>query len=250
MITRAIRSFSTQPKLSRLASTKWYNAEDLKTEYESINSNMIPSVSLTNLNDNTFLELYQFQPLQTSTHWIIPHTMLIGCDPSSFIPKLINNGFTKFISLYEWKHELYEDDIKTYCENMDNIELIAFTIADYAIVDDMETVNFIDELTQNLLTMNKDFSSENPLRHMMYMHCHAGHGRTGLISSLLLQAIYGMDSKTAIKFLNEIHSMRHPDESDINMGRYAMPETEAQFDQVHRLSEQMIQIYNKYSIQR
>ncbi len=78
------------------------------------------------------------------------------------------------------------------------------------------------------------------------IHCFGGHGRSGLMSCLLLQAIYGMESLTAIKFLNHIHSVRHQNESDVNEGHYKMPEDEKQFNQIHDLHESMMPLYDKY----
>ena len=71
------------------------------------------------------------------------------------------------------------------------------------------------------------------------------YGRSGLISALLLQAIYGMEVSTSIKFLNEIHKMRHPHESDIDNGQYRMPESDEQMNQIERLHETMLEIYAK-----
>eukprot|EP00483_Globobulimina_turgida_P009417 UN09436 len=115
---------------------------------------------------------------------------------------------------------------------MGNIELIAFTINDFGTVDDKKTVKFIEELVQKIFTVNKE--------NKIYMHCFGGHGRTGLISSLLLQAVYGMNSFIALKFLSEIHRVRHP-----YCGADRMPESRKQLKQIKRLQRKMIQIHNK-----
>ena len=246
----------------------WYNKKDLRKEYPSIDQNIIPSITLTDFNDDKFLKQYQNKnkELDYSTHWLIPNIILVGEHPTYFVKTLLNDGFTKFISLYEWKHD-YKKDIVKYAKNLDDIELIEYTIPDFEVRNDKETVRFIDRLIQNILTMNKFEKNEKPKdessdehkgnddnmekqtkHNMIYLHCLGGHGRTGLISGLLLQAIYGMDGLTAVKFINYIHNVRHPNESRIENGFYRMPESKEQLNQVIRLNVEMIKIYNKYLI--
>jgi len=86
----------------------------------------------------------------------------------------------------------------------------------------------------------QDDMQQHKMRGLIYMHCLGGHGRSGLLTSLLLQAIYGMDAEISLKFLNEIHQMRHP-----WCSADRMPESKEQRDQIERLHPAMIKLHNK-----
>eukprot|EP01084_Bolivina_argentea_P305276 527355_1 len=228
----------------------WFNDETLIKKYESVDSSIILALCLTDLNHNIFVQQYEYYTgkYKDSCHWLIPNVLLVGADPSGFVQYLVNDGFNVFLSLHEWEND-YKDEIETCCKDMNDIELSTFPINDFGIVSDRNTVMFIDELVHKMVTMNSkrdnvmddDEQKSTAQQHKVYMHCLGGHGRTGLIGCLLLQAIYGMDSDTAIKFINEIHLVRHPYcESD------RMPESTKQRKQIRQLHWDMLQIHDKY----
>eukprot|EP01084_Bolivina_argentea_P230540 388926_1 len=212
----------------------WFNAKKLVKDYQSIDSNIIPSLSLKELNNNSFRKQYEYENRSQSTHWLIPNIILVGEYPNRFVQLLIKDNFTTFVSLDEWKHDDYIDEMKKCCKNMDSIELIAFTIQDFRIVDDKTTAKFVAMLTQKILNIKSG--------NKIYLHCYGGHGRTGLISSLLLQAIYGMNSEISLKFIYEIHKVRHP-----YCGDDRMPESWNQREQIKRLHYTMMKIYKHYN---
>eukprot|EP01083_Nonionella_stella_P124907 377447_1 len=116
-------------------------------------------------------------------------------------------------------------------------KLISLPIPDFEVLDNTKTIEYIDELIKIVFqTTTKK----------VYIHCYGGHGRSGVIGSLLLQAIYGMDSMTAIKFLNHIHWVRHANEVDVNNEKYRLPESNDQRQQIHDLHESMMLLYHKY----
>ena len=252
----------------------WINNEEIQ-KYKSVNTNIIPSLKLTDLNDKEFRAKYKYSSFRDSCHWLIPNLILVGCDPynKDLLKSLLNKTqITKFVSLHEYGHKWYEKYLNKYSNNINNIQLISFPICDFETQDDKKTVKFIHKLTKLILTMNnnnnnnknkinnekeekkdnddnddnnKNVKQQQQQQHIIYMHCFGGHGRTGLISCLLLQAIYGMNALISIKFINEIHKMRHPYESDIDNDDYGMPESNEQINQIYRLNKYMIQIYSK-----
>ena len=272
----------------------WFNDPKLRKEYESVNVDIIPSLLLTDFNDDEFLKQYRYGKAPNSTHWLIPNVLLVGEDPSYFAETLLADGFTQFVSLHEWKHQDYEHVVKKYKKKrggIDAFELRAFTIDDFGTNDDASTLSFIANLMDKILTINprmmnvsnnesgghhqedddkldigdiddiddklgghhqenddildiddiddtlfghdqededgndddaKEKEKENEKEQdehsvyvgKMYLHCLGGHGRTGLISGLLLQAMYGMDTETAQKFVNYVHTTSRVDMGD------------------------------------
>eukprot|EP01084_Bolivina_argentea_P133659 235899_1 len=187
---------------------EWFNNIE-KNKHESIDSNVIQAIQLTDFNQKKHIYTYQYnEEFTRSCHWLIPNLILIGADPyrdndkEGFVQSLVNNGITEFISLHEWEHQTYKDILqKCYKDDDGGVraideKLISLPIPDFEVLDNAKTIQYIDELIKIVFqTTTKK----------VYIHCYGGHGRSGVIGSLLLQAIYGMDSMTAIKFLNHIH---------------------------------------------
>ena len=164
------------------------------------------------------------------------------------------DGFTRFISLYEWQPTWYQDRIKNILKKNKGkkaVEIISFPIDDFGTANDQKTIEFVGNVAHAIIQFgrkNKRNEEEKEEKHekdehKRYMHCLGGHGRTGLISSMLLQIIYGMDDEIAVKFLNEIHRMRHP-----YCGPNRMPESKTQREQIKRLHNRMSQIRDKLRV--
>eukprot|EP00483_Globobulimina_turgida_P001039 UN01041 len=234
-------------KIPRNKKNEWFNNVD-RNKHESIQSDVFESILLSDFNKDKFLHRYQYNiKFKKRCHWLIPNVILIGADPyrdpdkEGFVNNLLNEGITEFVSLHEWDHRMYKEVIeKHYVGTGINVgdKLISLPIPDWGVHDNIKTTQYVDNLLKILLESDK--------KKKIYIHCFGGHGRSGLISCLLLQAIYGMKSLTAIKFLNHIHSVRHQNESNVNEGHYKMPEAKEQFNQIQDLHENMMLLYNKY----
>eukprot|EP00483_Globobulimina_turgida_P006160 UN06170 len=101
-----------------------------------------------------------------------------------------------------------------------------------------------------------------------YLHCMTGHGRTGVISVLLLMCLYKIEWKTALDLLRKYHTNR-----DCRNGKYfynscahamsikddtfnpkkyglqtyyPMPQESSQFRQIKKLQKTMHQIHDQY----
>eukprot|EP01084_Bolivina_argentea_P003776 7110_1 len=231
--------------IPRSKKNEWFNKID-KKKYESINSDMMEPIILTNFNKDKFINRYQYNiKFKKTCHWLIPNIILIGSDPywapskEAFVNYLVKDGITQFVSLHEWDHRFYKKIIEKHYGNSEmHNRLISLPIPDSDIQDNTKTIQYVEDVINIILDADE--------KKKIYMHCFKGHGRSGLMSCLLLQAIYGMESLTAIKFLNHIHSVRHQNESDVNEGHYKMPEDEKQFNQIHDLHESMMLLYDKY----
>ena len=57
---------------------KWYNDNGILKEYKSIDPDAIPSLNLTDLNDNKFIAQYKYPNCSSSCHWLIPGILLVG----------------------------------------------------------------------------------------------------------------------------------------------------------------------------
>ena len=88
--------------------------------------------------------------------------------------------------------------------------------------DDDALLEFIPKLASVVESPNE----------VVYVHCWGGHGRTGIIISLLLVALYQLESEQALHLTELYHSKRVK-------ARLHSPQTTVQFDQVRRLAERL-----------
>lgn len=87
---------------------------------------------------------------------------------------------------------------------------------------DSAVLDFIPKLAERVVTESE----------CVYVHCWGGHGRTGTIIALLLAQLYGMSSERALQLTSLFHTQRENRKSK-------SPQTQAQRDQVVRLSTQL-----------
>jgi protein-tyrosine phosphatase len=96
---------------------------------------------------------------------------------------------------------------------------INFPIPDFGTVDDEAIEKFADTLIERI--NNGD---------VMVIHCKGGHGRSGLISAILLGKLYGhLSADDCLKFVQAVHDTRQVQTGGLS------PETSGQRDQVKRL---------------
>lgn len=147
-------------------------------------------------------EASNFAPTNTSNWLLSPSDRLLtGSYPGDIdIVKheeilhkiVVDNKVNVFISLMEENEQNQFNSYKDIAEDMaqrngETIKFFNFPICDRkaASTDDLLTiVNFIDECL------------ENP-KVVLYLHCHGGHGRTGLVSTFWLAKKYHIDCEQA-----------------------------------------------------
>jgi protein-tyrosine phosphatase len=98
---------------------------------------------------------------------------------------------------------------------------ICFPIPDMSTAKDNATVTFISTLV------------ESSKQGAMYIHCLGGHGRSGLIMSLLYGRLFAKNGEESLAVIKESHSKRqtmHP-----KMRKLGSPQTKAQKKQVIKL---------------
>jgi protein-tyrosine phosphatase len=226
-----------------------------------------------NIADKTVIEeenhSYVFTPLQKEfeineteyygplpeSNWVIKGQLIAGAYPGdenndstniNNLIKVLNCGVTQFsclqkeyvegISESTWRRGYglrpYFEDVQKIIQNKSiyptldtNITDIKFThlsIADCSITDDNETLAVAQKLV-------KDIQNGE----VIYLHCWGGHGRTGIIVSLMLHLIYGITSVEAMRRCKFLHDMR---KAKVNVGS---PQTELQREQVSRIIEKL-----------
>ena len=118
-------------------------------------------------------------------------------------------------------------DLTHFTDNLNKYEVpegmnrIVFPIVDMSIEKDKETVAFII-LLRDILKDGK-----------MYIHCKGGHGRSGLITSLLYGYTYNISGDKCLTVIKEAHSKRktmHP-----KMRKMGSPQMKSQKKQVLKL---------------
>ena len=95
---------------------------------------------------------------------------------------------------------------------------------DHCVPDDDALLEFIPKLASVVESPNE----------VVYVHCWGGHGRTGVIISLLLVALYQLESEQALRLTKLYHSKR------VRTNGQNSPQTVVQFEQVNRLSKKFL----------
>lgn len=125
-----------------------------------------------------------------------------------------------FVSLVE-EHELIKHgDFRPYVDK--SATIVWFPIEDGGIGKDSEIIKLVKEI---LL-----YVRDNKL---CYVACWGGHGRSGVISCLVLAAYFGLHIEIAIKLNKDLHKSR------IYHGHKPTPQGVKQYAQIRRLYSQI-----------
>jgi protein-tyrosine phosphatase len=130
-----------------------------------------------------------------------------------------NIGITFFISLqeeHEERHSVY-GEVNHYDYPVDR-----YPVKDMSVTDD----DVMIACSQNIF--NKLAEGE-----VIYLHCQAGLGRTGVIVCIVLALKFGIDADHALILCQKMKDCR------CRSTPYQSPQTEAQVDQVKRIIEKM-----------
>jgi len=183
--------FSDLTKLRRTLIQKWdcpkpWKHERLRKEPSSPHSATLPPLNSSS---------YNFSGPTPESNWLIPGRVMCGEVPggwdgahSSDLARILSSGVNAFVCLLEFVPS-YVDDLRALEHTAD---FIHFPIDDFSVADDDQTVSFVEELARLIKGSSVVF----------YIHCFSGRGRTGIVASSLLQALYSCDSAEAIATCN------------------------------------------------
>lgn len=154
-----------------------------------------------------------------TSNWLIPNKILVGAYPDplqNFPQKIVEAGIDTFVCLQT------EEELKKFRPYRpllpDHINLVSFHIPDRCIANDDDVTEFIHDLLLLLQDGKK-----------LYIFCFGGHGRTGLISALLISHYLKISADDALKLTRDAHSLR-PHNS-----HKKTPGNRSQVEQVKRL---------------
>ena len=198
---------------------------------------------LPSLDDKTaLLASHRFSE---AANWLIPGHVLLGANPTKgrgsalkrLTPIRCDAGCNTFVNLQEEVPPIDSDDAEALCcpENYASAArecpaeppvFVRYPIEDLRPAPSMEFLSdCIDDLAERVR------SGE-----VLYIHCFAGRGRTGLIACCLLGALYeGMDAEEALGRVGAYYQTRVS--FNAGQGRAAdgmSPETEPQREQVRQ----------------
>jgi protein-tyrosine phosphatase len=172
-------------------------------------------------------------PIATS-NWVIIGKLIAGAYPGSIhksthqekIRNIIQSGVTRFVCLLEEDERKectpYENDASSIAaEYGRTISFDYYSIPDMRSADDESLIEFIPQLAAIVKRPDE----------VVYVHCWGGHGRTGIVISLLLVELYdAIDEEEALRLTELYHSKRVE-------ARLHSPQTTVQFEQVRRVGK-------------
>jgi len=152
----------------------------------------------------------------TCSNWVIRGRVLCGEYPGNTdeethffnLRTLVHEGVSSSVCLME-KKELQH--FRPYFEDVDKLykelkgpektfEVLKFPIEDGGeAANDLELLNFINKLVDKL------YQDQNEL---IYIHCWAGRGRTGIIAACLLGILYNLKGMEALQRTNLYYKQR------------------------------------------
>jgi protein-tyrosine phosphatase len=140
---------------------------------------------------------------------------------------ILDTGVTTFVCLVE-KHELDQHGpnfIEVAQSKTKNVQL---NFLHYPIRDrDIGPDDGVTKLALEIISLLNQGET-------IYIHCVGGHGRTGVMVSLILAKLFSLDSFTALEYCKKFHDMR-----TVTLGRDS-PQTTEQRNQVHRLVPKLL----------
>merc|ERR1711974_127850 len=169
-------------------------------------------------------------------NWLIKDQILVGAYPKKklLLRDILATGVTHFVCLMEQKEldrqgkpylpiaQALVTENEELTPKASELEYVHFPIRDKSICSDESTLELVDKILHLFAEKKK-----------IFIHCRGGHGRTGVIASLLLGKIYGLEAYEAISACKSFHDCR----VDIKAkpGVYDSPETSDQRNQVYKL---------------
>ena len=174
-----------------------------------------------------------------NSNWVFKGKLLVGGYPyninakKSYVKVLRKIGITNYVSL---QTEAELSKLVSYQTDLEEETFHNFEIADRKIATDEDTLSYVQAIA-NLLDVDDT---------MLYMHCLGGHGRTGIIVTLLIAHYYELTAVNALRYTQTLHNARFLDQKEIlhkeltkriskKNAHYFSPQTTPQLNQVRRL---------------
>lgn len=157
---------------------------------------------------------------------IVGQYPMIDYYPSQHIDKLIKNRVSVWVNLVEQKEKDLNGDYKNYVKENTNWcspKFISFPIPDGMISRDKEFFDLIEKVYSLFCK-----------RHIIYVHCHAGHGRAGLFATCFLMRHYKWEAGKALDvnqllYLSRKRNFKRPSPGSLwqinQIRRYCPPKT-------------------------
>jgi protein-tyrosine phosphatase len=177
------------------------------------------------------------------SNWVLKDKLLVGCYPydtkekKNYFNTLLRVGITDFISLQtEGELDRLEPYFPFNSDENQYEKFYNFPIPDRKIVSDKETLLYLKDIV-DIITESES---------VVYLHCLGGHGRTGVLVSLILSYFFALQPEEALDYTQTLHDsrwlgtgvdVRNILKNPINKknSRYFSPQTTVQIDQVFRL---------------
>jgi protein-tyrosine phosphatase len=173
-------------------------------------------------------------------NWLIPGRLMIGETPhgdsyhapragtmQSDLKQLVSSHIDTFVCLRgEW------GTMDTFMAGYYPKHLLAaglncnclfFPIEDYRITHEADVVAMVLELRRRMRQGER-----------LYIHCHSGHGRTGMVCIPLVASLFGLSAKAAIEFVQKAHDIGRNGGGDSG---WLLPETDLQRDLVVNINK-------------
>jgi len=168
------------------------------------------------------------------SNWVISGALLAGRNPgepaerATLLEALLDLGVTTYVCLQP-RDELRKRPYEAYAARLD--ELVsgnpcwAQPTALWCPTDDGGTFKQgeLSELVEDLVLRIRDHGER------VYVHCHGGHGRTGVVCALVVARLFGFGSTEALDHIQRTHDAR------VNTHDQPSPQTHEQKMQVHQL---------------
>eukprot|EP00759_Apiculatamorpha_spiralis_P046417 PhF_6_TR42807/c0_g1_i1/m.64804 len=143
-------------------------------------------------------------PTPTS-NWVIRGAILCGSKPNSKDKKkflaLLDQGITVFVNLMEDADCSYIEAAESSTHRA--FQALCFPIADGGVPPPTQIPHFRQFIEDVIAKIYEG--------HVLYIHCLEGHGRTGIVVSILLAKLYNMPAMKAISLCSNLHKGRVDD---------------------------------------
>jgi len=140
-----------------------------------------------------------------TTNWVVPQLALCGPlpnpnQPKTFLP-LVKEGFDIFVSLLQNPDTPSQTYVQAYEESARRkVTVWTLPLQDGVGLEQAQVAPFM-ELVGTVVDAVRE-------QRKIYIHCHNGHGRTGMFVSALLAELYGLSGMRAVNFCDSLHSCR------------------------------------------
>ena len=125
-----------------------------------------------------------------NSYWLIPGKILCGEYPYNITD--IQSYCNSFVDLRRYKHNDYQEDLH------ENINYNNYPITDHGTPSKI----FCKKIIKYILTELENNKT-------IYIHCHGGHGRTGIITAILLKHLQpNISGKETLQVISHLHSNR------------------------------------------